>query len=151
MAINKNMDFGVKALIIKDDKFLIMHKNGVKEDLWELPGGRMEFGETAEETVKREIMEETSLVVKPLRLLDTWNLMLRKDYQVTGIIYLCKIEEGEVKLSEEHDAFKWINASEESLDLLYSNFRNRMINWDWDYILRQMNWIKNQQYVKINT
>lgn len=131
---NGKIDFGVKALIIKDNKFLAMHNNGVKEDLWELPGGRMEFGETAEETLKREIMEETGLIVKPIKLLDTWNLILREDYQIAGIIYLCELEEGEVKLSEEHDAFRWINAGEESLNLMYPTFRSRMINWNWDEI-----------------
>lgn len=47
MADNKKIDIGVKALIFNEDKFLVMHNKGVEEDLWELPGGRMEFGETA--------------------------------------------------------------------------------------------------------
>lgn len=128
------MDFGVKALILKDDKFLAMHNKGVKEDLWELPGGRMEFGETAEETLKREIMEETGLIVKPIKLLDTWNLILRVDYQIAGIIYLCELEEGEVRLSDEHDAYKWIGIDEMSLELMYPTFRDRMKNWNWDEI-----------------
>lgn len=131
---NNKMDFGVKALILKDNKFLAMHNNGVKEDLWELPGGRMEFGETAEETLKREIMEETGLLVKPIKLLDTWNLMLRENYQIAGIIYLCELEEGEVKLSAEHDAYKWIGIDKDSLNLVYPTFRNKMLNWNWDEI-----------------
>ena len=57
MTNDKRMEMGVKALILNNGKFLVMHNNGVKEDLWELPGGRMEFGETAEETLKREIQE----------------------------------------------------------------------------------------------
>lgn len=128
------MDFGVKALILKDDKFLAMHNRGVEEDLWELPGGRMEFGETHEETLAREIMEETGLKVKPIKLLDTWNLMLRVDYQIAGIIYLCQLEEGEVKLSDEHDAFKWIPIDNKSLGLMYPVFRVKMLNWNWDEI-----------------
>jgi mutator protein MutT len=131
MAHSKRIDFGVKALILRHDRFLVMHKAGVKEDLWELPGGRMEFGETAEETIKREIMEETGLIVKPIKLLDTWDL-IRGNYQITGVIYLCSLEEGEVKLSHEHDGFKWIKADEESINIVYETFREKMKNWNWD-------------------
>lgn len=120
-------------MILNNDKFLVMHNNGVKKDLWELPGGRMDFGETAEETLKREILEETGLVVRPIKLLDTWNLV-DENYQITGIIYLCQLEEGEVRLSDEHDEFKWIGTDQESLQMMYDVFRVRMINWNWDEI-----------------
>ena len=103
-----------------------MHNKGVEEDLWELPGGRMEFGETAEETLKREMLEETGLAVKPIKLLDTWSL-IREDHQIAGIIYLCQFEEGEVRLSDEHDAFKWISTDEESLQMMYDDFKIRML------------------------
>ena len=135
MKEKNRLEFGVKALILRDDKFLVMHNNGIKADLWELPGGRMEFGETAEETLKREIMEETGLIVSPIKLLDTWNL-IKVDHQITGIIYLCSIEEGEVTLSEEHDSFKWIKADKESLDVMYDVFKNPMEKWDWNEILK---------------
>lgn len=138
MTNNKNIQFGVKALIVNEGKFLVMHNNGVKEDLWELPGGRMEYGETAEETLMREIAEETGVTVKPIKLLDTWNLV-KKEYQITGIIYLCILDKGEVRLSDEHDAFKWINIETESLDLMYDVFKVRMINWDWNEIQECLN------------
>lgn len=130
------LEFGVKALILRDSKFLVMHNNGVRADLWELPGGRMEFGETAEETLKREIMEETGLIVNPIKLLDTWNL-IKVDHQITGIIYLCSIEEGEITLSDEHDAYKWVNADKESLDIMYDVFKIPMEKWDWNKICKE--------------
>lgn len=134
MTDSKNIEFGVKALIVNEGKFLVMHNSGVKEDLWELPGGRMEYGETAEETLMREISEETGVTVKPIKLLDTWNLV-KSEYQITGIIYLCILEKGKVRLSDEHDAFKWINLGTESLDLMYDVFKVRMMNWDWEGII----------------
>lgn len=138
MTNNKNIQFGVKALIVNEGKFLVMHNNGVKEDLWELPGGRMEYGETAEETLMREIAEETGVTVRSIKLLDTWNLV-KKEYQITGIIYLCILGKGEVRLSDEHDAFKWINLGEESLNLMYDVFKVRMMNWDWNEIMECLN------------
>ena len=136
--MGKRIDIGVKALIFKEGKFLVMHNKGIEENLWELPGGRMEFGETAEETLKREMIEETGLVVKPIKLLDTWNL-IREDYQITGIIYLCEFEEGEVRLSDEHDGFQWIDTDEKSLQMMYEVFRVKMMKWNWDDIKSSCN------------
>ncbi|KPU45858.1 putative 8-oxo-dGTP diphosphatase YtkD [Oxobacter pfennigii] len=99
--------FAVKALILHENNFLIMHKTRKEENVWELPGGRMEFGETAEETLNREVQEETGLSVTPMRILDTWNIINDK-YQITGIIYLCKTKNNKVRLSEEHDKYKWV-------------------------------------------
>lgn len=90
------IDMGVKALVLKEGKFLVMHNNGVEEDLWELPGGRIEFGETAEETLKREMLE--------------------------------------VRLSDEHDAYKWIGTDLESLQMMYNVFRLKMVKWNWNEI-----------------
>ncbi len=133
----QKIDFGVKALIVRDGKFLVMHNNGVKDDLWELPGGRMKFGETAEHTLERELMEETGLKGKAIRLLDTWDL-IRDNYQITGIIYLCSLEEGEVTLSDEHDAYKWLNADGGSLDSVYDIFKSKMMKWDWKEISKNI-------------
>jgi 8-oxo-dGTP diphosphatase len=126
----KKIYFAVKAFILNEGKFLVMHKNGVQEDLWELPGGRMEFGETAEETLIRELIEETELLVTPIRVLDTWNCVF-ENYQITGIIYLCKIDNNEVRLSDEHDNYMWINADTEALTNMYEVFKEKMINWNW--------------------
>ena len=133
---NKRIDYGVKAFIVYKGNFLVMHNNGVKEDLWELPGGRLEFGETAEKTVVRELLEEASILVKPIKILDTWDF-IGTDYQITGIIYLCELIHGEVMLSSEHDAFKWLPLEEQSIKYMYDCFGNRMINWDWSNLVRK--------------
>ncbi|WP_303971859.1 NUDIX domain-containing protein [Streptococcus merionis] len=62
------LHFGVKALIVNEaGRFLAMHKKGQNE----LPGGRMTFGETIEEALVRELMEETGLSVTPIKVLNT--------------------------------------------------------------------------------
>ncbi|OPX45998.1 dihydroneopterin triphosphate pyrophosphatase [Ruminiclostridium hungatei] len=94
----------------------------------------MEFGESAEETVIREVSEETGLTIKPVKLLDTWN-SVKEDYQITGIIYSCIIEKGEVRLSAEHDRYEWLNADATEIDKLHKVFREKMVNWDWNKLL----------------
>ena len=45
------------------ESFLLKKKTGPYQGLWGLPGGKIEFGETPEDTVKRELLEESSLTV----------------------------------------------------------------------------------------
>ncbi|MFJ7213580.1 NUDIX domain-containing protein [Amycolatopsis sp. NPDC098790] len=59
----------IKGVLIRDDRVLLVHN---ERDEWELPGGRIEPGETPEETVAREITEETGLPVEVAEILDSW-------------------------------------------------------------------------------
>jgi mutator protein MutT len=59
----------VKGVVFRNRRVLLL-RNERQE--WELPGGRLEIGETPEECVAREIAEETGWDVKVEELLDTW-------------------------------------------------------------------------------
>lgn len=59
----------VSAAIIRDDKVLIVRRaRPPAGGLYTLPGGGVETGETLVEAVKREVQEETSLIVEPVAL-----------------------------------------------------------------------------------
>jgi 8-oxo-dGTP pyrophosphatase MutT (NUDIX family) len=47
--------------VIKGKKVLLIHRK--IPDVWELPGGNIEYGENPSETAKREVKEETGLIV----------------------------------------------------------------------------------------
>lgn len=129
----KRLEFSVKGFIMHNGKFLIMHGNQVTENVWELPGGRMEFGETAEETLIREMQEETGLRIKPIKVLDTWNVV-KEEHQITGIIYSCEIadENINIALSAEHDQYQWVKPQASSLELMHKAFKERMAYWNWN-------------------
>jgi 8-oxo-dGTP diphosphatase len=67
-----NQQFGGKVrvriggILIENDKVLLLKHEGVGPDqyLWSPPGGGMEFGQDAEQTLVREFKEETNLTVK---------------------------------------------------------------------------------------
>jgi 8-oxo-dGTP diphosphatase len=127
----KRIYFAVKALIISDGKFLAVRKSGGKPLKYELPGGRMEFGETAEETVVREVYEETGLSVTPVKVLDTWNF-IKDSLQITGIIYLCaSANTASVVLSDEHDGYEWLAPDEQSFGKMNRIFRPQLLKLDW--------------------
>ena len=131
----KRIEFAVKALIINNGKFLAMHQTTIKSLKYELPGGRMQFGETAEETVAREVYEETGLRITPIRLIDVWNFVTDAR-QITGVIYLCSAKNTEnIVLSDEHDQYEWLSSDAESIEKMQRPFKPQMLKWDWDALI----------------
>src|SRR4051812_31175050 len=104
---------GVGAIILKEDKILLGLRGPKARDQhykWELLGGLVQFGETLEAAVKREVMEETSLVVAPVRIVGN-NVRYNPegDEQWVGITFECAWQEGEPQRTE-HDRvleFEW--------------------------------------------
>ena len=100
-------EISVKAIIEKDGKYLILYRG--KSPI--LPGGRVEKGETLEEALIREIKEEINCEVKEIKgPIDCYKL--RRTGKIY-IYYLAKINEDcKIKLSEEHDSYKWVSYEE---------------------------------------
>lgn len=85
----------MRAIVVKDDKLLVMHRNKFGHEYYALVGGGIDFGETAEQSLMREIAEETGLTVKNLRL-----VFIEEAGDVFGkqYIYICEYVSGEPKL-----------------------------------------------------
>lgn len=110
-----NTKVAIKAIIEKDGKILVLKRSSAEEvydNLWDIPGGRMEFGEQPNEAIKREIMEETNLEAEIISPFAVWSFMAKPDLQVVGITMIAKYVSGDVELSEEHSEFRWIDAKE---------------------------------------
>jgi len=108
------MRHAVKALIEKDGKILLLHKaldTPRFPDHWDLPGGGLEPTEETNQGVIREVFEETSIIIEPLKVI--WNhQMLVNEVIIDYRIILTKYISGEVKLSFEHIDFIWISKKE---------------------------------------
>lgn len=60
----------VAGVVLNDDNQVLLQKR-TDSNNWSLPGGYMEYGETFEQTLKREMLEDSGLKVEPIRCLTT--------------------------------------------------------------------------------
>ena len=80
---------------------------GDYKDGWEIPGGKLEPGETPEQCIVREIQEELQTTVQPVRELGIVDYD-DPTFHLTMHCILCTIVSGELKLLE-HEAARWLN------------------------------------------
>jgi ADP-ribose pyrophosphatase YjhB (NUDIX family) len=130
----KTYHLGVKALIRNEEgKILLLKvnqaafKNPHTEDYWDIPGGRVIIGHTIEETLSREIEEETGItalanVVHLDTVISNMEIPLESGEKAGLIlsIYDCRIEDPvSVHLSEEHTGSGWFDPQEAARLLSY--------------------------------
>ena len=99
----KNPKLTVDGIIINDDKILLIkRKNEPFKDKWALPGGYVEYGETVEDAVLREISEETNLSVGIKELLGVYSSPDRdpRGHTVT-IAFILNVKSGDVKCGDD--------------------------------------------------
>ena len=90
----------------KKEIFATQRGYGDYKDGWEIPGGKLEPGETPEECIVREIREELATKIKAERILGVVDYDY-PNFHLTLHCILCTIVSGELKLLE-HEAAKWV-------------------------------------------
>jgi 8-oxo-dGTP diphosphatase len=111
-----------KAVIRHGSKILILreaatNKDGTNVGRYQLPGGRIEPGEPYIDGLNREVMEETGLQVevgKPIAVGEWFPVIRGEKNQIVAIFFDCNTDSTAVTLSDEHDEYRWIEASEYS-------------------------------------
>jgi len=117
---------GIGAIIenTMTGKILLLRRSGKVEfakNIWDDVGGRMRPFETPEETLRREVYEETGIteleIIKPIDVSNYYRGERTAENQMIVITYWCKTASLNVKLSAEHDQYKWLSP-EEALALI---------------------------------
>jgi 8-oxo-dGTP pyrophosphatase MutT (NUDIX family) len=77
-------------------KGVLLHERGVvlmknRRNEWELPGGKLEPGETLEGCLAREVAEELALEVRVGPILDVWLYRVAPDLDVLVLTYGCDV------------------------------------------------------------
>ena len=110
--VKEYKQLGAYGLIIKNEKILLIKKNGGPYDgKLDLPGGTIEFGETPEEALKRELLEEVGILVTDYKLFDASSVKFEWPFKSdllikvhhTGIFYQVFNYENEIKKENKLD------------------------------------------------
>ena len=132
---------GAAAIITNDDGKILLQRRSDK-DLWGLPGGCQELGESFKDTIIREVKEETNLDVeeKDLELIDIVSGKNRMNSYPNGdivinntVLYYIKHYTGELKWNEESKEIKFFelnklpkNQNDSDLIEVYKNYKKKM-------------------------
>lgn len=99
----------VAAIIVRDNKvFATQRGYGEWKDWWEFPGGKIEEGESPQDALKREILEELNADIFVGELLDTveWDY---PTFHLTMHCFVCSLLSESLHLNE-HEASAWLTA-----------------------------------------
>ena len=107
----------VKGVLVRRGRVLVLRNDRGE---WELPGGRLDDGETPEEALRREISEETGLRVMVGSLVDAWVFQVTPREKVLILQYACRLSgrrwqyacrtngKAGVRISHEHIESAWL-------------------------------------------
>lgn len=109
---------GVGAVIVDAERVLLVRR--ATEPLkgeWSVPGGVLELGEKLHDGVRREVLEETGLIVEPGDVLDVFDSIFtdgdgHTEYHYVLVDYLCRRISGEVTAGTDVSDVKWISESD---------------------------------------
>jgi len=124
------MKKAVKAIILKEDKILLLKRNPIYsrkhidlelnkfkekdiENIWDLPGGGLEKEESEIQALNREVKEELNINIKIIKKSRKWSFVGLDGKKVEVTNYICeKINSNKIKLSDEHLDYKWVKLND---------------------------------------
>ena len=131
---------GVDAIILNDKGEILLEKRAqgmsTFPGYWAIPGGWMEWGETVEQAVKREVQEELGIEVEVVKFIGKYfdtNTFPIKKYSRVALPHICKIVSGEPTAyqKEEVEEVKWVSP-QNALDLEIAYDHKEMIRYAID-------------------
>ena len=110
---------GVGVVVIDDGRVLLVRRG--QEPLkgqWSLPGGVLELGETLQQGIVREVLEETGLTVVPECIVEVLDRITRDEtsgqirYHYVLVDFLCRVAGGVLCFASDADDGRWVPRSD---------------------------------------
>jgi len=109
---------GVGAILLRRDRILMAQRG--KQPLkgwWSLPGGALETGESLADSVRREVREETGLEIRPLRVFEIFERIMRDaagrpEYHYVLIDYVCRVTGGTLRAGDDVARVEWVRRAD---------------------------------------
>jgi ADP-ribose pyrophosphatase YjhB (NUDIX family) len=93
---------GVNGIFDANGQILLEQRSD--DSLWGIPGGWVDMGESPEVALKREFMEEASLVIEPVEIIKIYTRLpgeFSQPHTSVHLLYFCKYSSGDIKKSHE--------------------------------------------------
>ncbi len=109
---------GVGAVIFDEDRVLLIQRgHAPMQGEWSLPGGALELGESLEDGVRREVLEETGFIVEPIAMIEVFDRIARDDagrvqFHYVLVDYLCRITGGSAACASDATDLRWVARDE---------------------------------------
>lgn len=107
----------VKAIIFDEhQRVLVLHRSDTERKTknshgFDFPGGGLEDDETVIDALKREVLEETGLMMKVIAPAYIYDEVQTEKHLVV-VKFACQQPKGQVLLSDEHDDYEWISVAQ---------------------------------------
>ncbi len=104
----------IGALVFNHKNQLLLLKSPKWHDRYIVPSGHVDFGEKLEDTVKREVKEETGLDVDQVKFLRLDELIQSAEYHDknrhwVSVNFTCKTKDDKITLNEEATEYIWVS------------------------------------------
>ena len=105
---------GVGGVVIHEGRALLIKRGSEPlKDQWSIPGGTLELGESIQEGVRRELLEETGIEVRVGELIEVFDRIFRDaagkiQYHFVIVDYLCEKISGEAHAASDVTDVAWV-------------------------------------------
>ena len=126
-----------KAFVVHDGKVLLLressqYNDGTHSGEYDIVGGRVKPGERFDESLLREIKEETGLDVvvgRPFHV-GEWRPVVRgEQWQIVATFFVCHASSDAIVLSQDHDDYQWIDPAQHRDHPLIENLHDAFTSY----------------------